>query len=94
MNKVFFLVWLTFNPNHTANLSYMGGHEYGTGAACNAVADTFNRLAEKLMIELPEEEFPEQEYACTTFDATNTSRVDVWDIEYIADETNFFIKSP
>jgi hypothetical protein len=94
MGKVFFLVWLTFNPNHTANLNYMGGHEYGTAAACNAVADTANALVEKLMIEFSEEEFPEQEYACTTFDTTNTSRVDVRDIEDIADETNFFIKSP
>lgn len=93
MGKVFFLVWLTFNPNHTANLGYMGGHEYASEAACMDMADRFNARVVAAMEELTEEESPEQEYNCTTIAPPKTGNVRVVDIEYIADDTEFFIKA-
>lgn len=93
MGKVFFLVWLTFNPNHTANLSYMGGHEYASAAQCNAISARFNGEAEKAMMLLSEEEFPETEYGCTTIAPTHWGKPVIVDIESIADDTDFFIKA-
>ena len=93
MGKIFFLVWLTFNPNHTANLSYMGGHEYASEAACMDMADRFNAVAGAAMAETTEEELPEMEFNCTTNAPPKTGNVRVVDIEYIADDTEFFIKA-
>lgn len=92
MGKVFFLVWLTFNPNHTANLAYMGGHEYASAEACMSMADTFNRVAGKAMEETTEEELPEMEFNCTTVAPDQTGNVRVVDTEYVSDDTGFFIK--
>jgi hypothetical protein len=92
MGKIFFLVWLTFNPNHTANLGYMGGHEYASAAACMAAAETFNAVAGAAMEVTTEEELPEQEFNCTTIEPDQTDNVRVVDTEYVADETELFIK--
>jgi hypothetical protein len=93
MNKAIFLVWLTFNPNHTANLAYMGGHEYATEAACSAASDKLNTAASAAMEVTTEKELPEMEFACTTFAPTHAGMVLTVDIESIADDTEFFIKA-
>lgn len=89
MGKTFFLIWLTFNPNHTANLSYMGGHQYATEAACMAVSETFNAIAGKAMERTTEEELPEMEFNCTPFAPPPSGNVLVVDVEYLADEELF-----
>lgn len=93
MGKVFFLVWVTFNPNHTANLAYMGGHEYASAAACMEVADRLNTVAGAAMEVTTEEELPEMEFNCTTNAPPKTGSVLIVDIEYIADDTELFIKA-
>jgi hypothetical protein len=83
MGKVFFLVWLVYNPNHTVTLSYMGGHEYGTANACQTMTETFNRAVD----------VTQQDFACTTIAPTHAGMVLVRDLEDVADDTEFFIKS-
>lgn len=93
MGKVFFLVWLTFNPDHTANLSHMGGHEYASAAACMDAADRFNSVAGDAMEVTTEEELPEMEFNCTTIAPDHWGNPQIVDIEYVSDETEYFIKA-
>lgn len=83
MGKVFFLVWLTFNPNHTVTLSYMGGHEYGTAAACQTMTKTFNAAVD----------ITREDFACTTNEPTHPGMVRTVDVESMADDEDFFIKA-
>lgn len=94
MKTAFFLVMITFNPGHTANVAYMGGHQSASAAHCEAIAERFNELARQAMEELTEEEFPETEYGCTTIDRPESGNVRVMDIEQLADDTDFILKAP
>jgi hypothetical protein len=83
MGKVFFLVWLVYNPNHTVTLSYMGGHEYGSAAACQTMTEAFNGAVD----------VTKTDFACTTIAPAHPGMVLVRDLEDVADDTDFFIKS-
>jgi hypothetical protein len=83
MGKVFFLVWLVYNPNHTVTLSYMGGHEYGTANGCQTMTEAFNSAVD----------VTQQDFACTTIAPTHAGMVLVRDLEDVADDTEFFITS-
>lgn len=83
MGKVFFLVWLVYNPNHTVTLSYMGGHEYGNAATCQTMTETFNAAVD----------ITQMDFACTAVAPTHAGMVQVRDLEDVSDDTEFFIKS-
>lgn len=88
MGKIFYLIMLTFNPDHTANVGYMGGHMYASPAACMAVEVEFNARAAAAMEVTTEEELPEVEFNCTSF--SNIPKV--VDVEYVSDESDLFLK--
>jgi hypothetical protein len=83
MGKIFFLVWLVYNPNHTVTLSYMGGHEYASAAACQTMTETFNNAVD----------ITKMDFACTTIAPTHAGMVLVRDAEDVADDEEFFIKA-
>ena len=83
MGKVFFLVWLVYNPNHTVTLSYMGGHEYGTKKTCQTMTEVFNAAVD----------ITQEDFACTTFPPAHPGMVLTVDVESMADNEDFFIKA-
>jgi hypothetical protein len=71
----------------------MGGHEYGSEAACMKVELAFNDLTARAMEQTTEEEMPEMEFICTTIAPDHSGQVRVVDIEYVSDETEFAVKA-
>lgn len=85
MGKVFFLVWLTFNPNHTVTYTYLAGHEYASASKC---MEEVHRIMEPEWMD-----WTKHDAGCTTNAPTHAGMVFTADIEATADDETFFIKA-